>query len=1163
MINYGFSIGSVMTLSGKHNQLWRIMRITSFLLLWACLHVSASSISQTVTLKVNKKPLAEVLATIKKQTGFRIMYNDRFVSPTMLVSIDVTRQPFEFVLDQLLTPNRLTYHIEGKTIAISRVPLSGLPESKRPVDRYPLQQRTVSGTVTDKSGSPLEGVTVRVKATASATTTDATGYYEIRLPGSENTLVFTILGYEQAETPTGGRSVVNISLQTAVSDLDEVVVVGYGTVRKEDLTGAVGQASINDMQNAPVRSFDEALGGRIAGVTVSSSDGQPGSAINIVVRGNNSITQDNSPLYIVDGFPIENPDNNIINPNDIASIDVLKDASATAIYGARGANGVILITTKKGEEGPPVLSMGGWYGFQKVPETPALLSPYEFVKLQLEIAPGDINSPGSGASFYLKDGKTLESYKDSAAIDWQSLMFREAPMQNYNMAVTGGSKLTKYAISGSILNQDGVIINSDYKRYQGRIVLDQAIGNNLKIGVNANYTYLTQSGISPTYASTTGGSLTSSMMYSVWGYRPFGNALLSEEFDDNINSSNDYRFNPVVNQQNLVRFNNSNNLAANAYAEYMIIPDLKLRITGGINNNIKEAIAFNNLNTSFGSPHLTNRGINGSDNYYRANSWVNENTLTYHKRFNADHSLNLLAGLTAQKATTSSSGLTAIDLPGQATNVSWLRSGTASGIISGASVNTLTSALGRVNYSFQSKYLLTASFRADGSSKFAPENQWSYFPSGAIAWRFSSEKFMEGLNILSEGKLRVSYGVTGNNRVGDFDYLSQYTVSGTGHGYTFGNTNVPGTVPAALGNAKLKWETTSQTDIGLDLGLVNNRINLTIDVYRKKTTDLILNSALPQSYGYSTIFKNIGSVQNQGLEFTFNSTNLKNDRFSWSSNFNIAFNSNKVLSLTENQESMTNLYAPYDNNVRTLPAFIAKIGRSLGLMYGPVWDGVYQYSDFDQTSSGSYVLKNSEPTNGSSRSSVNPGSIKYKDINGDGIVDNRDFTVIGRGLPIHTGGFSNNFTYRGFDMHLFFQWSYGNDILNVNRLVFEGSDKPGLNQFASYADRWTPDNPSNTMYRPRGGGPVQNSFSTRIIEDGSYLRLKTVSLGYSLGNSMIEKWRMRSLRVYVAAQNLYTWTKYSGMDPEVSIYQSVLTPGVDYSAYPRASTLVFGLDVSF
>lgn len=1028
------------------------------------------------------------------------------------------------------------------------------------------QEKTVTGVVKDADGTVLENATVSIKGTKISARTDKNGQYTIGPVNTGATLLITYVGYTLKEINFTGASVVDVVLEKESVTLGDVVVVGYGTQKKTDVTGSVATAPIADMLKAPVRSFSESLAGRIAGVVVSSVDGQPGSVNNIVIRGNNSITQDNSPLYVIDGFPSESINSNSINPNDIESLSVLKDASATAIYGARGANGVILITTKSGKVGPPVVSFSASYGVQKVNNSVPLMDPYNFVKYQLENSPGDATVVGSAAYYYLRNGATLDSYKDSTDIDWQSRLFRTAPMKDYNISVSGGNAQTRYTLSGSILDQDGAIINSSYKRYQGRFSLNQNIGKNFKTGVNVNYSHLEQSGVNPA-VSLTSTSATGTLMYSVWGFRPFGDNLIDEPFDDNVSSANDYRFNPIINQQNIVRQNNTNNLAANAFVEYAITKDLKLKVSGGVNTLINESVAFNNALTSSGNPKATfNKGINGSVGYSTTNSWLNENTLTYNKRFNKNNMLNVLAGVTAQGRHTSLYSLSNSQLPDQATNVSWLNSGAGTPTISSdASLNTLASFLGRATYTFHSDYLFTASFRADGSSKFSPENHWSYFPSGAVAWKFVNNPLIKNIKAISEGKLRLSYGLTGNNRVSDFPYLTQYSISTVQQGYTFNNLEQSGLIPQTLGNPKLKWETTAQWNLGLDMGFLKNRIDLTVDLYRKTTKDLLLNAKIPTSYGYSTIFKNIGSVQNQGLEISINTVNIRKADFTWNTNFNISFNENKVLSLAENQFSDF-AGAPYDNGVANIPAYLFQVGKPLGLMYGPIWDGVYQFSDFDKSPSGTYTLIGTIPTNGNVRSTIKPGDIKYKDLNGDGIVDRNDFTIIGSGLPIHTGGITNDFNYKGFNLSVFFQWSYGNDILNANRLVFEGNNlgKTGLNQYASYQDRWTADNPSNTLFRAGAGaqGPIGNSFSSRVVEDGSYLRLKTISLGYNLSKDLIKKWGVKNLNFYVAAQNLYTWTKYSGNDPEVSIFNSVLSPGVDYSAYPRARTITIGIKAS-
>ena len=1144
------------------SQISKVMKLTFVFLTAFLLNVSAKSSAQNVTINLKNATLDKVFREIEKQTGYGFLFTKKMLKDADKVTLNVKNTPVRDVIKLCFNNQPLEYTIENNTIIVSRTPEKSLLNTDLSAA---IPEALIHGIVKDENGKPLAGVSIILKGTKKGTSTKADGSFSIEAQVGE-VLEFSFVGYQNRSVTVGQNTNLSIVMVVQATMGNDVVVVGYGTSKKSDLTGSVATAPIADMKKAPVLSFDQALEGRIAGVSVSSVDGQPGSAINIVIRGNNSITQDNSPLYVVDGFPIEDPNNNAINPDDIESISVLKDASATAIYGARGANGVIIITTKSGKIGAPVVNFGAYYGRQSVSHTVSMMNPYNFVQYQLQQNPGDSTVTGSAAYYYLKNGLTLNNYQDTADVNWQSLMFRPAPMSNYDLSVSGGSAQTKYAISGSIFDQDGVIINSGYKRYQGRIVLNQNIGKQIKTGINVNYTHLQQFGVSPS-SFLTSTSATSTLMYSILGFKPFGPT--NQAFDPNVNPGNDYRFNPVLNQQNLVRQNNTNNLAANAFVTYAITKNLTLKVSGGINTLMLQQVSFNDTLTSSGNPHATfNRGVNGSVNYITNNSWLNENTLTYDKRFNENHHLNVVAGITEQGQHTSQYSLSNTQLPTQATNVSWLSSGAGTPTInSTASLNSLVSFLGRANYTYHSDYLLTASFRADGSSKFAPQNHWSYFPSGAFAWKFGNAPVIKKIKAISDGKLRISYGLTGNNRVGDFPYLTQYSVSTVQQGYTFNNTEQSGLIPSTLGNPDLKWETTGQWDLGLDMGFLDNRINLTTDVYKKITKNLLLNANIPTSYGFSSIFQNIGSVQNQGLEISINTVNIQNRNFSWNSSFNIAFNASKVLALAQNQNSFFQ-YAPYDNGVSSIPAFLVQVGKPLGLMYGPVFDGIYQYSDFDKSASGTYTLKTNTPTNGNVASSIQPGDIKYKDLNGDGVVNNNDFTVIGRGLPLNTGGFTNDFTYKGFDLNIFFQWSYGNDILNANRLVFEGNNlgNSGLNQYASYENRWTPDNPSNTLFRAglkgTSSGPIGNSFSSRVVEDGSYLRLKTVSLGYNLPGHLMKKWGIRNINVYVAAQNLYTWTKYTGNDPEVSVFNSPLTPGVDYSAYPRAKTVTFGIKAS-
>ncbi|MBO9619878.1 MAG: TonB-dependent receptor [Niabella sp.] len=1038
------------------------------------------------------------------------------------------------------------------------------------------QQTEIGGRVVSADNTPLNGVTVQVKGAANATRTDADGRFRIRIPDNNATLVFSFVGMETV-TYTVSAVPTPVVLKDASNALSDVVVVGYGTQKRRDLTGSVASASMTDMMKAPVASFDQALAGRVAGVQVTASDGQPGAGINIVIRGANSVTQANSPLYVVDGFPIESPDNNTINPADIESIEVLKDASATAIYGARGANGVIMITTKKGKTGAPVVAYNGYYGIQQNSKRMQVLSPSQYVQYQLEANPSTAAYvPGSYPTprqLFLSGGTTLDYYKDTAAfLNYQDQLFQTAPMLSNSISLTGGNDKTKYAVSGNIFNQKGIIVTSNYKRYQGRVVLDQKVSEKLKVGINANYSYLMQSGLSVGGSNYSG---TLNLMYSAWGFRPVnpspvsvaalaGNFDLSDESttDPTVSPTNDYRFNPLKSLKNTLNNNITRELMTNAYAEYKIIPELTLRVTGGIVNRLLVNQLFYNSQTAQGSPAVANSaGPNGSILNNSFNSWLNENYLTYNKTFNKVHSLNIMGGFSQQQVNTSSNGFSAVNVPNESLGINALSQGTIKSTTSLASVNGALSFLGRVNYGYKSKYLFTASYRADGSSKFAPGNRWGYFPTGAVAWRFSQEDFMKKLStVITDGKLRVSYGLTGNNRVSDFPYLPAYSQTNSAAPYTFNNTSLAGAVPTTIGNLDLKWETTAQWDVGLDLG-ITKFATLTADYYRKITSNLLLNAAVPTSSGYATAFKNIGKISNEGFEFALNTNNIRTQSFSWTSSFNISFNRNKVLQLAEGQESLFS-FTPFDTKFTTVPSYIAKVGQPLGLMYGLVTDGVYQYSDFDKTSAGGYILRNSVTTNGNTRSAIQPGDIKYKDINGDKIIDANDMTVIGSSLPKHIGGFNNNFTYKGFDLNVFFQWSYGNDVQNMNNYTFRGGSN-SVNQFESFMNRWTPDNMNTNIVRTNGFAGSYTAYSGYTIEDGSYLRLKTLSLGYSLTPAALRRLKIKSMRIYTSMQNVFTWTKYSGQDPEVNLYNSVLTGGFDYSSYPKARVTTLGVNVNF
>lgn len=1038
-------------------------------------------------------------------------------------------------------------------------------------------QTIIKGTVRSAANqSPLEGAAVTLKGSTSGVITNSAGEFSIKA-SPKDLLLISSVGFESQAFLVGTNKTLSIKLNPAKNDLEDVVVIGYGRVNRKDLTGSVGSVNIAEMAKAPVKSFDDALSGRVAGVQVVSPDGQPGALPTIVIRGGNSVTQDNSPLYVIDGFPIENYNNNAINPADIESIDILKDASSTAIYGARGANGVIMITTKRGKMGRPIVTYNNYFGKQDNTNRVKVMNAQQYLGYTLEI--DSINNVTTDYLLYNiyhptlnPTGKfSLADYANEPTIDWQDQIFQQSTMTNHNIAIRGGNKDTKYTLSGSIFNQVGNIIGSGYKRYQLRTTLDQNINSRLKVGINANYSY------SITNGTQVGGTYTTAdaLLISTWRYRPLANiggdinALLNNAVDDAVVTATNYQWNPVLTATQQLNDKLGNLLTANAYLEYGVTNDLKLRLTAGANTSNIETDIFNNSLSRLGNVNsaMGNGGPNGSISNARVVNLISENTLTYNKVFAKKHQLNAVAGFTFGQNSSSFNRFSALKVPNESLGINGLNQGTPGNNITNRSSNKMVSMLARVNYSYDSRYLATMSLRADGSSKFLGDNVWGYFPSGSFAWHFSREKFLKNNKILSEGKLRISYGMIGNNRVADAAAYSLLntgsTTGGQAGSYAPNNNLVNGTYPGNLANPDLKWETTTEKDLGIDLGFFNQRLNITADLYEKTTTNLLLYASLPGTTGYLSAYENIGSVQNRGIELSVSGVVLKTKNFNWNSSFNISFNKNEVLALTSGQKYLTTIVKWLSGNtIAASPGFIAQVGQPIGMFYGLQSDGVYQLSDFTLNGS-TYVLNAGIPTYGTS---VKPGNWKFKDLNADGLIDVNDLTTIGNPNPKFFGGFSNNFSWKNFDLNIFFQYSYGNEIMNINRLLMEGgggiSTVQGANQYVSMVDRWTINNPSNQIAKA-GSTNAPSFYPSRIVEDGSYIRLKTLNLGYNIKMKKLEQIGISNFRLFVSGQNLMTWTKYSGLDPEVNSFASSLSPGVDYSAYPRAKVWTIGLDVSF
>ena len=1047
--------------------------------------------------------------------------------------------------------------------------LTSLAVSLASVWNMSAQNTEVKGRVTDTAGEPLVAVTVYESGnTSNGTVTDIDGNYTISVPPTA-TLIFSCLGFEEVQEVVAKRNTINVSLAEEQLSIDaaEVVSIGYGTVSRRDLTGSVSKVDMGDIMKTPVTNFDQALTGRIAGVVVSTSDGALGAEANITIRGNNSLTQSSAPLYIIDGFPSESSMATSLNSADIESIDILKDASATAIYGARGANGVIVITTKQGVEGKPKINFSASWTGSKIANKIDLMDGYEFVEFQT-----DRYGVYNGTNPYLDEGYTLEDYKDAVWLDWQDEVYRPALTQNYNISLSGGSKEmgNRYNVSFSALDQDGIIVKSNFQRYQGKINFIQKIGKKIELNVLANYSRSVTNGVTPTDAQQSS-SASGWLIYSLWGYRPVKplkngsiENYMDELVDEDVNSADDYRFNPAKTVRNEYRKTIVDYLNANASLSWTIIDDLVLKVSGGYTMNKRRREEFNGSQTYTGyagSP--SGKGINGAIYWTDQITWLNENTLTWTKHVRRNHHLNLLAGVTFQGQNMDYKGVRAEQLSTEALGLNGLNTGEYQNVTPYERDWTLMSGLFRLNYNYKYKYYLTASFRADGSSKFPADNRWGYFPSAGLSWNFNREEALKNSRWLKNGKLRLSWGLTGNNRTTTpYDYYAQITTvpgDSQSYDYVFNGQVVSGYFPNNMSNEKLKWETTEQWNVGLDLSFFeNDRIRVTADWYLKNTYDLLLQATMPASSGYTSAMMNIGSMRNSGWEFSLETLNINHKNFQWNTTFNIAFNRNKVTALTQNQYSLFSA-VNWDQRFNSQYPYITQVGKPSGLMYGYIYEGTYKSDDFANGS----LLKPGIPYSAATgRSNVKPGDPKYKDINGDGVIDDNDRTVIGCGQPIHTGGFGNSFYFYGFDVNIFFSWSFGNDILNANRLIFENGNIANLNQLASYTDRYdSVKNPDSDM--PAIGANDMFVYSSRVVEDGSFLKLRNVSVGYTLPRNVLRKMHFDTMRVYVSADNVWTWTKYSGPDPEVSTRNSVLTPGFDWSAYPRSIGVTAGVSFTF
>lgn len=1017
------------------------------------------------------------------------------------------------------------------------------------------QQSTVTGKVTDEDNMPLPGATVLLKGTTKGTTTDFDGNYSIEY-GGKKTLVFSYIGYKAQEIKIDEKAVINVQLLADASQLDEVVVIGYGEVKRKDLTGSVSSIDVGDVARAPVASLDQAMAGRIAGVQASSSQGRPGSSSDIKIRGTGSLTQSSSPLYVIDGFPVEGFDVSSLDQADIASMEVLKGPSAVAIYGARGGNGVILITSRDGVKGKTEVSYNAFYGVSKISNRIDVLSPYDFVNLRYEVDAIEAANRYGSKDLYLKpDGTSING------IDWQNEVFRDTEVESHNISVNGGTPETKYNLSLSKYASDGLLQNSGFDRTYIKLKLDQKISKKLTAGANVSYTTTEVTG---THTSTNilnpdGGASNSrfNLLKDIIQGRPTGGLFYSNEelllFPEDPDTEEGAPIsNPIINSLTQKRVDKKNYLLFNGFLKYKIVNKLELMVMGGIRQLNRKRENFDQVNSAFERRNGFTRGeisINDETNS------LFSSTLTYRNKFN-NHNLTAMLGFDYQNRKESYVSASGSAFPEPNLGVDDLGSATEPGFPKSyrSPTDVLSSLFYRVSYDYKSKYLFTATLRRDGSSKFGANNKYGLFPSWGGAWRFSDESFLKSFKPLSDGKLRVEWGQVGNNRIPAF--VSSAILNST----TYGENNgiAAGVAPSNLANPNIKWEAQEQVNFGLDLGFLKDRVSVTADWYRKTSRDLLLKAPTPASSGFKDVYRNIGMIKNEGLELSLSTINIKGGAFTWNSNLNITFPSSKTLALVESDILFSNSSWSTSNVSQDAYAndFITQIGQPFGLMYGFVDDGLYRPEDFDV---------NGNPFIEVSFGDEKLGYRKYVDLNDDGIINDQDKKVIGNPDPKFFGGFSNNFAYKGFDLNIFFQWSYGNDIYNANRILWTSGLKSHRNFIPEVLNRWKDSNTpeQNAVATFRNINDVSEVLTSQYIEDGSYLRLKTISLGYTFNKSWIKKIGMQGFRVYVTGQDLFTWTDYTGFDPEVSTSGAGLTSGVDFGAYPRSKTFIGGLSATF
>jgi TonB-linked SusC/RagA family outer membrane protein len=1114
------------------SKLFLTMKLTVLLIIIGCLQLSAKSFSQTITLSTSNTAIEKVFKAIEKQSGYYFFYKYNDIKGAKPVTLSLKDASLEEALQECFKNEQLTYDIDNKTIIVNkRDAVAVVGSAQAPI--------TITGQVKDAQGQPLPGVNVKIKGTSIGAITGVDGKFSLQADDNA-VLVFTFVGFKTREEPVNKRTSIDIVLEEDKTQLHEVVVIGYGNQERKDVTGAVGTVKMSNIKEIKAASADLKLAGQLAGVTVNQVTGTPGGGVSVNIRGAGSVGAGDDPLYVVDGFPISpgfdqysNP-LSTINPDDIENISVLKDAASTAIYGSRGANGVILITTKRAKKGESSVTVNTSTGIQTIlPQSKLkMMTASQFAQWRTE-AIQDANKI-NGTNDPIPD-----AYKNPASLgkgtDWFDAVTRVAPMQNYDVTVANGTDKVRSLFSLGYFDQEGTVLNTGFKRYSLKGVIDADVAKNVTVGLS----------IAPTYSirnlQETDGHFLSGVLSQAYLESPLIPVKQPDgSYTNVVGSPGTFQnANPVSELVNITNNRNEFRALANTYVEWRIVPGLTAKSTFGVDYQTKSQDYFRpSFLGGFNAPNRDGTQVKAIGSFTSANSlnWLNENSLNYKKTW-GNHTLTALADYSIQQENTHNRLTFGSGFPDDV-----IRSVNAATIVTASAGDEewrLLSLIGRVNYAYKDKYLLSASIRRDGSSRFAVGHQWGTFPSVSGGWRISDESFFPKTGFIDQVKFTASYGLAGNNNI--LNYGAIPAVDQTN--YTFGGVLVPGKSLTVLGNQLLGWETTKQTDIGMDISLIKGRIYLIAEYYNRYTQRMLQGIALPIASGYDFSYTNVGNVRNRGWEFTLTTKNIVGSGFNWSTDMNISFNRNKVLDLG------TTPYI-YDAPANDNPTSITKVGLPLGQFYGYIFQGIFQ----NQAELDKYPHFDGEQV----------GNMRYKDVNGDGVIDGNDQVPVGNPWPKFTFGFNNHLSYKNFDMNIISAGSVGGHVFDVYKQFTTNLDGV-FNVEQSVMQRWRsasqpgagilPTTVSNTNL-------ARDYYPSYWVESNSYLTVKNIDLGYNFKTKF-----SKNIRVYFSAQNAILITGYKGGNPEVGIDgqdgNRSLSPNVNFTGYPVSAVYTVGCNVTF